>query len=202
MIMDFRNELNGNEKVAQSLIGMESTGTPIVVNGQSADVILANEKKGKFNTQVDEYVDKFEKHNKALEDYAKEISQDINGLEILPMGSYALIKPFDENPFQRVTVESGIITDLGGFTPQYKSHEDGQIHEEEQYIKVGTVIESGYNCRFLKAGDVVFYTKSSDVMVPFFKQGCVVVDEKRVLAVVNDSLTERKNELKEQMNGK
>jgi len=125
MIMDFRNELNGNEKVAQSLIGMESTGTPIVVNGQSADVILANEKKGKFNTQVDEYVDKFEKHNKALENYAKEISEDINGLEILPMGSYALIKPFDENPFQRVTVENGIITDLGGFTPQYKSHEDG-----------------------------------------------------------------------------
>lgn len=200
--MDFRNELNGNEKVAQSLIGMESTGTPIVVNGQSADVILANEKKGKFNTQVDEYVDKFEKHNKALENYAKEISQDINGLEILPMGSYALIKPFDENPFQRITVESGIITDLGGFTPQYKSHEDGQIHEEEQFIKVGTVIESGYGCRFLQAGDVVFYTTTSEVMVPFFKQGFVVVDEKRVLAVVNEQLTDRKNQVKEDLNGK
>lgn len=200
--MDFRNELNGNEKVAQSLIGMESTGTPIVVNGQSADVILANEKKGKFNTQVDEYVDKFEKHNKALENYAKEISQDINGLEILPMGSYALIKPFNENPFQRVTVESGIITDLGGFTPQYKSHEDGQIHEEEQFIKVGTVIESGYGCRFLQAGDVVFYTTTSEVMVPFFKQGFVVVDEKRVLAVVNEQLTDRKNQVKEDLNGK
>ena len=60
MTMDFRNELNGKEKVAQSLIGMESTGTPIVVNGQRADVILANEKKAKFNTQVDEYIDKFE----------------------------------------------------------------------------------------------------------------------------------------------
>lgn len=196
--MEIRTELNGNEKVAQSLIGMESTGTPIVVNGQRADVILANEKKSKFNTQVDEYVDKFEKHNKALEDYAKEISKDINGLEILPMGSYVLIKPFDENPFQKVTIESGIITDLGGFTPQYKSHEDGQIHEEEQFIKVGTVIESGYNCKFVQAGDVVFYTASSEVMVPFFKQGFVVVDEKRLLAVVNEQLTDRKN----QINGK
>lgn len=196
--MEIRTELNGNEKVAQSLIGMESTGTPIVVNGQSADVILANEKKSKFNTQVDEYVDKFEKHNKALEDYAKEISKDINGLEILPMGSYVLIKPFDENPFQKVTIESGIITDLGGFTPQYKSHEDGQIHEEEQFVKVGTVIESGYNCKFVQAGDVVFYTASSEVMVPFFKQGFVVVDEKRLLAVVNEQLTDRKN----QINGK
>ena len=202
MTMEIRNELNGKEKVAQDLIGMESTGTPIVVNGQRADIILANEKKGKFNTQVDEYVDKFEKHNKSLENYAKAISEDINGLEILPMGSYALIKPFDQNPFQRVTVESGIITDLGGFTSQYKSHEDGQIHEEEQFIKVGTVIEAGYNCRFLKAGDVVFYTKSSDVMVPFFKQGFVVVDEKRMLAVVNEKLTERKDKVKSELNGK
>ena len=172
--MDFRNELNGKEKVAQSLIGMESTGTPIVVNGQRADVILANEKKAKFNTQVDEYIDKFEKHNKALEDYAKEISKDINGLEILPMGSYALIKPFDENPFQKVTVKNGIIIDTGGFTPQYKSEEDGQIHELEQFIRVGTVIET----------------------VPFFKQGFVVVNESRIMAIVNAKLTERKNQIK------
>ena len=171
-------------------------GTPIVVNGQRADIILANEKKAKFNTQVDEYIDKFEKHNKALEDYAKEISKDINGLEILPMGSYALIKPFDENPFQKVTVESGIITDLGGFTPQYKSEEDGQIHECEQFIKVGTVIETGYKCEFLKEGDVVFYTKASEVIVPFFKQGFVVVNESRIMAIVNEKLTERRNNIK------
>lgn len=195
MIMDFRTELNGNEKVAQSLIGMEGTGTPIVVNGQRADVILANEKKAKFNTQVDEYVDKFEKHNKALESYAKEISKDINGLEIFPMGSYALIKPFAENPFQKVTVESGIITDLGGFTPQYKSEEDGQIHECDQFIHVGTVIETGFKCEFLKAGDVVFYSVASEATVPFFKQGFVVVNESRIMAVVNEKLTERKNEL-------
>ena len=200
--MEMRTELNGKEKLAQVVNGMESTGTPIVVNGKSADIILAEEKKGRFNTQVDEYVDKFEKHNKALESYAEELSKDINGLEILPMGSYALIKPFESNPFQRVKVESGIITDLGGYTPTYKSHEDGQIHEEEQFIKVGTVIEAGYNCRFLKAGDVVFYTKSSDVMVPFFKQGFVVVDEKRMLAVVNEKLTERKDKVKSELNGK
>lgn len=193
--MNFRTELNGKEQVAQSLIGMESTGTPIVVNGQRADVILANEKKSKFNTQVDEYVDKFEKHNQALENYAKEISKDINGLEIFPMGSYALIKPFAENPFQKVTVESGIITDLGGFTPQYKSEEDGQIHECDQFIHVGTVIETGFKCEFLKAGDVVFYSVASEAIVPFFKQGFVVVNESRIMAVVNEKLTERKNEL-------
>ena len=193
--MEMRTELNGKEKLAQVVNGMESTGTPIVVNGKSADIILAEEKKGRFNTKVDEYVDKFEKHNKALERYAEELSKDINGLEILPMGSYALIKPFESNPFQRVKVESGIITDLGGYTPTYKSHEDGQIHEEEQFIHVGTVIDTGWKCEFLKAGDVVFYTTASEAMVPFFKQGFVVVAESRIMAVVNEKLTERKNRL-------
>lgn len=186
--------MTGKEKVMQEVIGMESTGTPIIIDGKNAEQVLAEEKKGKFNTQVDEYVDKFEKHNKALEDYAKEISKDINGLEILPMGSYALIKPFESNPFQRVKVESGIITDLGGFTPTYKSHEDGQIHEEEQFIHVGTVIETGWKCEFLKPGDVVFYTAASEAMVPFFKQGFVVVAEARIMAVVNEKLTERKQQ--------
>ena len=193
--MEMRTELNGKEKLAQVVNGMESTGTPIVVNGKAADIILAEEKKGRFNTKVDEYVDKFEKHNKALESYAEELSKDINGLEILPMGSYALIKPFESNPFQRVKVESGIITDLGGYTPTYKSHEDGQIHEEEQFIHVGTVIDTGWKCEFLKAGDVVFYTTASEAMVPFFKQGFVVVAESRIMAVVNEKLTERKNRL-------
>ena len=193
--MEMRTELNGKEKLAQVVNGMESTGTPIVVNGKAADIILAEEKKGRFNTKVDEYVDKFEKHSKALESYAEELSKDINGLEILPMGSYALIKPFESNPFQRVKVESGIITDLGGYTPTYKSHEDGQIHEEEQFIHVGTVIDTGWKCEFLKAGDVVFYTTASEAMVPFFKQGFVVVAESRIMAVVNEKLTERKNRL-------
>lgn len=193
--MEMRTELNGKEKLAQVVNGMESTGTPVVVNGKSADIILAEEKKGRFNTKVDEYIDKFEKHNKALESYAEELSKDINGLEILPMGSYALIKPFESNPFQRVKVESGIITDLGGYTPTYKSHEDGQIHEEEQFIHVGTVIDTGWKCEFLKAGDVVFYTTASEAMVPFFKQGFVVVAESRIMAVVNEKLTERKNRL-------
>lgn len=193
--MEMRTELNGKEKLAQVVNGMESTGTPVVVNGKSADIILAEEKKGRFNTKVDEYIDKFEKHNKALESYAEELSKDINGLEILPMGSYALIKPFESNPFQRVKVESGIITDLGGYTPTYKSHEDGQIHEEEQFIHVGTVIDTGWKCEFLKAGDVVFYTIASEAMVPFFKQGFVVVAESRIMAVVNEKLTERKNRL-------
>ncbi len=184
--------MNKNEKLAQELIGMEGTGKSFTVNGKSADEILLKEQSEKFNEGVSKINDKFEKHNQALVNYAKEISHNINGLEILPMTSYVLIKPFDTNPFQEVKIEGGIITDLGGMTPEYKSNETGEIEQEKQFIRVGTVIETGYKCEFLKPGDVVFWTIASETIVPFFRQGFVTVAENRIMAVVNEKLTERK----------
>ena len=184
--------MNKNEKLAQELIGMEGTGKSFTVNGKSADEILLKEQAEKFNEGVSKINDKFEKHNQALVNYAKEISHNINGLEILPMTSYVLIKPFETNPFQEVKIEGGIITDLGGMTPEYKSNETGEIEQEKQFIRVGTVIETGYKCEFLKPGDVVFWTIASETIVPFFRQGFVTVAENRIMAVVNEKLTERK----------
>lgn len=184
--------MNKNEKLAQELIGMEGTGKSFIVNGKSADEILLKEQAEKFNEGVSKINDKFEKHNQALVNYAKEISHNINGLEILPMTSYVLIKSFETNPFQEVKIEGGIITDLGGMTPEYKSNETGEIEQEKQFIRVGTVIETGYKCEFLKPGDVVFWTIASETIVPFFRQGFVTVAENRIIAVVNEKLTERK----------
>ena len=184
--------MNKNEKMAQDLIGMEGDGKAFVVNGKSANDILMEEQADKFNNEVSKINDKFEKHNQALMDYAKAISHDINGLEIMPGTSYLLIKPFETNPFQEVKMEGGIITDLGGMTPEYKSNETGEVEQEKQFIKVGTVIETGYECKFVKPGDVVFYTIASQIMIPFFRQGFVTVAENRVMAIVNENLTERK----------
>ena len=192
-----RMELNSNEKLALDLTGMEGTGKHFVVNGETADVTLAREKQAKFNNKVDEYVEKFDNHAKALEEYSKKVAETINGLEIMPMFGYVLIQPFEKNPFQQIKItESGIITDLGGMTPQYKSNETGEIEEEQQFIKVGSVVEVGHKCEFLKPGDVVFYTIASETMIPFFKQGFVVVNENRVMAVVNESLTERRDKIR------
>lgn len=192
-----RTELSSNEKLALATTGMEGTGKHFIINGESADKSLQRDKAIAFNTKVDEFNDKFEKHNKALEEYAQNLSEDMNGLEIMPMFGYVLIKPFDQNPFQKVKVsKSGIITDLGGYTPTYKSQETGEIEEEQLFIKVGTVIETGHKCEFLKPGDVVFYTIASECMVPFYKLGFVVVSENRILAVVNEKLTERKGQIK------
>lgn len=150
-----------------------------------------------FNEQVDNYLDKFEKHTQELENYAKNLSNDLNGLEIMPMYGYVLIEPFKQNPFQKLNItESGFIKDLGGAAPTYKSEEDGEIHEEQQYIKVGTVIETGHRCEFVKPGDIVMYPIPAEAPVPFYKFGWVAVQENRLLCVVNEKLTERKNELK------
>lgn len=194
---NFGRELNSNEKLALATTGMEGTGQHFVMNGESADEILLREKQLKFNTAVDEMSDKFEKHNQLLTEYAEKMSEDLNGVEIMPMFGYVLIKPFEQNPFQQIKVsKTGIITDLGGLAPTYKSNETGEIEEEQQYIKVGTVIETGHKCEFIKEGDIVFYTIASECMVPFYKMGFVVVNENRILAAVNEKLTERRDNLK------
>ena len=59
-----RLDLNSNEKLAMMTTGMEGTGEHFIMNGESAENILMREKQSKFNTAVDEYVDKFDKHRK------------------------------------------------------------------------------------------------------------------------------------------
>lgn len=174
-----------NKDVAKMISGIDS--------GEHYE--LNNEQQTKtFNKQVDNYLEKFEKHTEELENYAN--SLDLNGLEVMPLYGYVLIEPFKQNPFQRLKVtESGFIKDNGGKAAEYKSEEDGEIHEEEQFIKVGTVIEVGHKCEFLKPNDIVMYTVPAQIPVPFYKFGWVVVNENRILAVINDNLTERRTRL-------
>lgn len=194
---NFRNELNSNEKFARTIIGSD-TEAKFTVDGQSADEILKMEKAAKFNESVDKMEEKLNAHMAAIEAQSEQLAQDLNGVDILPMSNYALIRPFEHNPFQRMKIDkkSGLIIDVGGLAPEYKSEEDGQIHEEEELIKVGVVVETGYKCEFLKPGDLVFYNAMmSAIQVPFYKLGLVAVNEQRIIAVVNDNLTARKEKL-------
>lgn len=193
---NYRNELNSNERVARSIIGTD-TEANFTVNESSADAILRAEKASRFNAQVDAMESKLSAHMNAIEKQAEELAMDLQGVDIMPMYAYALIKPFEHNPFQRMKIDqSGIITDTGGLTPEYKSEEDGRMHEEEELIKVGMVVETGHKCEFLKKGDIVFYNAmASAVQVPFYRLGLVAVNEQRIIAVVNDDLTARKEQL-------
>lgn len=188
---------NSSEKFARTIVGTD-TEAVWSVDGVTAADLRKTEDTNKFNDQVDAFTDKFAKHLDDLNSFAEELSENMAGLEIMPVYGYCLIEPFKKNPFQKIEVDkkSGLITDLGGMAIEYKSEEDGQVHEEDPFIKVGTVVEVGHTCEFIKPGDIVMYPTPSEVVVPFYNFGFRIVNEQRIIAVINDKLTERKNNIK------
>lgn len=194
-IVDIKTE---NFRLAEKVIGSEQAhSTPdIIVNGENAKSIIERENRRRFNNSVEELNQKFQKHIDGMAELGRKISEDFSNLEIMPLTSYVLISPYENNPFQKMKVDkSGLIIDTGGLTPTYKSQETGAIEEEKEYVRTGIVVETGTECKFLKPGDIVFYNIASEVQVPFYKFGFVIVAEQRIIAVVNEKLTTRKDEI-------
>ena len=198
--MEERPILSENEKLALRMAG-DTTSRIMTMDGVTADDVIEQRNVKNFNKQVDDYVEKLNEHSANLEKYAEKIAENVESIEIMPILNYVLVKEFEENPFQRIVKDSksGIILDLGGQKPQYKNTDNGQIEEEENIIRVAVIQEVGPECKYCKPGDTVMYTKMSAVPVPFYKQGLVLVNETRVMVIVNEGLTERFNEIK---NGK
>lgn len=187
--------LNPNEKLALNIAG-ENTTKITTLDGKTADDVIKERNIRKFNDQVDQYVEKFEKHTTNLKEFAEQINENVQNIEIMPINNYLLVKQFEENPFQRIVRDSsGLIIDLGGMKPEYKNTDNGQIEEEEQFIKVGVVQEVGFDCKACKPGDTVMWTKPSAVPIPFYRQNLQLISETRVLVVINEGLTERFNNI-------
>lgn len=191
MAKNVRLGLTENERIAQN-ISNQGMGFSM-----SNDIkkIKEREESTKFNNQVDAFIDRYEKHRDDIEKSGEVLADTIDRIEIKPMMSRILIKPFAHNPFQKVKIENGIITDLGGMAPTFTDPKTGMIKEEEQYILTGSVIEVGPDVKYLKEGDVVFYQKPSVVPIPFFKQGLITINENQVFAVVNEGLEARFKEI-------
>lgn len=192
---DFRTEQNSNEKLARMMAGPESEASFFLPDGSKADDILHAEKVNRFNQSVEDLQSRFQTQIDAIQEAGQKIAADLQNIEIMPLSCYVLISPFKANPFQVMQVQNGIITDLGGVAPEYKSMETGEIEQEKEYVKVGMVVETGPDCKFLKEGDIVIYNIASEITVPFFKFGFVSVNEQRIIAVVNEKLTQRKEEI-------
>lgn len=193
-----RLELTESEKIAQSIVGLESEGIRMnMADNQSIEEMIDHEKAVKFNDQVDKYIEKFDKHANILKEYAESFNENMNSIEIKPMFARILVKPFEQNPFQKIKrSDSGIIIDMGGMAPTYKSSDTGEWEEEKQFIVTGTVVDCGPDVKYLNQGDVVFYRVDTSVPVPFFRQGLVSLAENQIIAVVNEGLTDRFNEKK------
>lgn len=199
MARNINLNLTEKERVAREIVGLEADAAHFRMgDSQSLDEMINYQKAEKFNNQVEEYIEKFDKHSELLKQYTESVKANMNTIEIKPMFSRVLIKPFEHNPFQQIKISnSGLITDLGGMTPTYKSNDTGEWEEEKQFIVTGTVIDVGPECKYLAEGDVIFYRVDTAVPVPFFKQGLVSISENQAISVVNEGLTERFNKVKE-----
>lgn len=189
--------LTENEKIARAKSGLENA-TYFKVNDNASTELEKMEAVGKYNQKVDEYVEKFDKHAAQLEEYAKQFNETVGDLEIKAIGKNIIVQPFSQNPFQKIKKdkESGLIIDLGGMAPQYKSNETGEWEEEEQFIHVGTVFDAGPDCDWVRDGDIVMWTKPSETPIPFYRQNIYMIPEQRVMCVINSGLTDRFKNIK------
>lgn len=193
---DARIKLTETEKHAAN-ITTDPNAVMINMSENTIDNIIEKENSVKFNSQVDAYNEQLEKNNRDFNESVDNVQYDINKAEIKPMFSRLIVKPFKQNPFQQITVKNGLIVDTGGYTPHAQINPmTGKYEEQKQFIITGCVIEVGPDTKYLKEGDVIYYRVDTAVPVPFFKQGFVSVDEKQIIAVVNEGLTERFNNIK------
>lgn len=194
---DVRLYSTENEKIARELLGTDSNFTSVNMKENSLDSLIKKEKARKFNSEVEKYNEKLEQNNKDFEESQDKVEYDISKAEIKPMFSRILVQPFKVNPFQKMKVENGLIIDTGGYTPHTQLNEQtGRYEEQKQFIVTGCVVEVGPEVKYLKEGDVIFYRVDTAVPVPFFKQGFVSLAESQIIAVVNEGLQNRFDNIK------
>lgn len=184
---------NSNEKLARVNSGLDGNATHFSMDSENnIEDSIRREQMSKLEQDSADFAQKFDEYAKNLEETAGDLSKRPN-LQIAALYDNLLVDPFKTNPFQKIQkTASGIIYDMGGDIPTiHKSDMTGEFEEEEQYIFQGTVQSAGPDCKYIKEGDIVMWTKGCQVPVPFFKLGFMKVNERNVICVVNDDLQER-----------
>lgn len=183
------------EKVAAEIAGEETTN--YVIDADVAEKKAAKEAIDELNAGVRERQERLREHESILSHYKETLLKDLGNLEIKPFYEGVLIKPFEPNglnPFQEIEYdENGFVLNYGGLANEYRSQEDGRMHQEEQALRWGLVQEVGPTCNFAKPGDVVMWIVHAQIPVPFYNQGLVLVNEHSLKVVVNQGLNERKH---------
>lgn len=196
MAKNVRLNLTEDEKLAQQVIGLNNDYLNFHMAEGNIDKLIQKEKASKFNQEVDKYVDKFSEHVENLKKTQEILAEDITNVEIKPLFSRVIFVPFDKNPFQRIQqTESGIIVDTGGLTPEHFNTDKGVSEEDKPDIVTGVVQEVGPEVKYIKPGDVIFYREMTAIPVPFYKQHFWSINENQVIAIVNEGLESRFNEI-------
>ena len=156
--------------------------------------IAENHAKMLYNEKLENLSNDLEEDIKRRLEDGEKMEQKMLSLEIMPILNYILVRPFEKNPYVALKMKGNIV--LSGYNGNFVNPDSGESDQEEQMIIVGTVIEVGPECKYIKEGDDVFYTKTSLVPIPFFGKGFQLVNENRIAVVVNKGLKERFGMLK------
>lgn len=126
---------------------------------------------------------------------AREITEKVDTMEIMPCGSYVLVRPYAENPYERIEItNSGLI--IPNVDGSFVNPDTGEKDKRENFACQGTVIEVGPLVKWIKEGDDIFYRRAQAVPVPFFRQGFEVVPEQCIQCVINEGIKARWESLK------
>lgn len=189
-----RIKTTNDEKLMQNALGLDVDRAVFNMSENDIDTILDKEKSMKFNTELEKYAEEMKDYNETMKQIQDSVGKDPTKLEIKPLHEQLIIKPFEHNPFQKIEIQNGIITDTGGFKINAAVNPiTGKMEEQEQVILTGCVVEVGPEVKYVQVGDIVYYHKRNRIPIPFFKQGFYNLEERYVLAVVNEGLTERFN---------
>lgn len=126
---------------------------------------------------------------KAEETKQKELEEKLQTLEMLPTGFHIFIQPYPVNPYRK-TIQNGILIDDGA---NFTNADSGEPDKLQYGIGCAKVIEVGPDCKWVRAGDDIYYDCRGQRPVPFMNLGYWVVVEQQVVAYLNEKLTERKN---------
>jgi hypothetical protein len=147
-----------------------------------------------IETMHNQVIEKASKAYTETEELAKNVIDNANNLQIMPINSYVLVKPYSVNPYAKIKVSEG---GLAMNTTEHKifNTDKGEEETPDVWERVGTVIEVSPTCKFIKEGDDIFYRKMQAIPVNFFDLGFEVVSENQILVAINEGLKERfKNE--------
>ena len=164
-------------------------GNVYYMGAKSIEELAEEQAVKKFNEEFEKKQLEVEERLKHDEEKTKN-AEKYEHMEIKPVNSYVLVRPFKENPFEKLEyTTAGLI--LPTATGEFINPDSGLKDKKEKLEVVGEVIECSPLNKFVQVGDTIMYRKMQGVPVPFFGQGFEVVAENQILVVVNVGLTER-----------
>lgn len=97
-----------------------------------------------------------------------------------PCNTGVLLEFYDENPYRIIEQTSSGFLLSGEGAKRYKSHETGEIEENDEYIACAKVIAVGPKCENVNVGENVFCYKRLCTPIPYMRKKYFILSEQNI----------------------